>query len=81
MFEQRANAKLEPLLVDVGEAARLLSVCERTVFNMVDRGELTPVRIGRAVRFAMDDLSAWVASQTGKICATGADCAGHSDNQ
>ncbi|UCD49798.1 MAG: helix-turn-helix domain-containing protein [Phycisphaerales bacterium] len=79
MFEQRANAKPKPLLVDVREAARLLSVCERTVFNMVERGELTPVRIGRAVRFAVDDLGAWVTSRTGKNCANSENYAGHNE--
>ncbi len=54
----------EPLLVDVRVAARLLSVCERTVWNMAKRGELPSLRIGRAVRFSVDDIKAWIQRQT-----------------
>lgn len=64
MFAQRHEPKSEPLLVDVREAARRLSVCERTVSHMVERGELTPVRIGRAVRFSVSDLRGWVEGRT-----------------
>jgi len=64
MFYLKTDEKTRPLLVDVREAARLLSVCERTVANMVGRGELKPIRIGRAVRFAVADLRAWVERQT-----------------
>jgi len=47
---------LAPLLVRPGEAARLLGVCERTVWELTARGTLPAVRIGRAVWYAVDDL-------------------------
>ena len=49
-----------PLLVDTREAARLLCVSERTVANIVARGDLTPVRLGRSVRFDINDIRALI---------------------
>ena len=49
-----------PLLVDTREAARLLSVSERTVANIVARGDLAPVRLGRSVRFDINDIRALI---------------------
>jgi len=52
----------DPLLVNAKQAGRMLSVCERTIFNLVARGELTAIHIGKSVRFAVADLKAWVES-------------------
>jgi excisionase family DNA binding protein len=38
------------------QAAEALAVSVRTLRTLCQRGELTPVRIGRAVRFDPDDL-------------------------
>lgn len=62
------QAVVEPLLLTVKQAANVLAVSERTVWQLVDDGELTPIRIpGRAesqklVRFALADLRAWIAA-------------------
>ncbi len=50
----------EPFLVDATEAARLLSISTRTLWTMTDRGEIPCVRIGRAMRYSVDDLRAWI---------------------
>jgi excisionase family DNA binding protein len=44
------------LLMTSEEAAEALAVSVRTLRNLQDSGELTPVRIGRAVRFDPSDL-------------------------
>ena len=49
-----------PLLVNVDEARRLLCVGRTTLFELVRRGQLTPVHIGRALRFRYADLEAYV---------------------
>ena len=48
------------LLVSQGEAARLLSVSERTLYSMRKRGELNWVRIGPRVLYATEDLRHWI---------------------
>lgn len=53
------------LLLTPREAAEALSVCEKTLFNLTRRGELPAVKIGRAVRYAVDDLQAFIARQRG----------------
>jgi excisionase family DNA binding protein len=45
-----------PLLVDSKEAARLLGLSTRTVWAITDKGQLPVVRIGRLVRYAIDDI-------------------------
>lgn len=50
----------DPLLVTPREAARLLSVSERTLWSIAAAGEIPRVRIGRAVRYRVADLRAYV---------------------
>lgn len=52
---------LEPILVDRAGAARLLSLSERTITELVRAGKLEPVRVGRAVRFRVSDLEGFAA--------------------
>lgn len=51
--------QVEPLLT-YRAAAKLLGVTERTLWSMVDRGELPSVRFGRCVRIDPADLRAFV---------------------
>ena len=49
------------LLVDSREAARLLKVSPRTLWQMHTTGEMPPpIRIGRAVRWSLEVLKKWV---------------------
>jgi excisionase family DNA binding protein len=59
-----AAARIEPLLVRVEEAARLLSLSRSTIYEMLDRGELPSVRCGTARRIPLAALRAWVEHQT-----------------
>ncbi|NNJ12002.1 helix-turn-helix domain-containing protein [Chloroflexales bacterium ZM16-3] len=69
MSEQSEQSKtkpaVEPLLVRVEEAARILSLSRSTIYEMMDAGELPSVRRGTARRIPVDALRAWVARQTG----------------
>ena len=49
-----------PLLVSVNEAARILGVGRTTIYELVNRRELRPVRIGRALRFPISELEQFV---------------------
>lgn len=51
---------LKPLLVDTHVAAKALSISERTLWQLTKDGEIPVVRIGRSVRYPLDDLRAFV---------------------
>ena len=61
----KAAIVVEPLLVRVEEAARILSLSRSTIYEMLDAGELPSVRRGTARRIPVAALHAWVAQQTG----------------
>jgi len=48
------------LLLTPRQAARSLNVCERTLYGLTRRGQIPAIRIGRAVRYSVDDLKAWI---------------------
>jgi excisionase family DNA binding protein len=50
-------------LVDSKAAARLLGVCERTLWDLGALGQIPRVRIGRCVRFQVSDLQRWIDEQ------------------
>ena len=51
------------LMIDTKAAAKLLNVCEKTLWTMWNTGRMpAPIRIGRAVRWGYDELRAWVAA-------------------
>jgi excisionase family DNA binding protein len=55
-----------PMLLTAKEAARSLSVCEKTLWSLTHpRGPIPAVRIGRAVRYSPEDLRGWIESQKG----------------
>ena len=56
--------KTKPVrLLKPSEAAVFLAVSERTVKRLTARGELPHVRVGRSMRFVLEDLLAYVARQ------------------
>lgn len=42
------------------EAAKLCGLCEKSLYLAVRKGELRCVKIGRAVRYRLEDLQAWI---------------------
>lgn len=60
---------LRPLLVDAKQAARLLGIGRTTLYELINAGAITPVHIGRCVRFPVAELERFVAGG----CTVGAD--------
>lgn len=56
-------APVPRLLLMVEEAAKSLSLSERTLWEATDTGELPAVRLGRSVRYDPADLRAWIDSK------------------
>jgi excisionase family DNA binding protein len=54
----------EKTLLTVTEAAQRLSLGRGTTYQLVQRGELPVVRIGRAVRVPVQALEEWIAART-----------------
>ena len=52
-----------PLLVDVAQAARILSISRSSVYQLIWNEQLTPVRIGRSVRFSIAQLEQFVTDR------------------
>ena len=48
----------------VPELARLLSLGRRTLYDLVESGQLPAIRIGTAVRISPADAAAWLAART-----------------
>jgi excisionase family DNA binding protein len=64
--QTQTEGSVEPLLVRVEEAARILSLSRSTIYEMMDAGELPSVRRGAARRIPVAALRDWVAQQTGR---------------
>ena len=61
MHESESVTAARPLVLSVGEAARLLGISRAHAYELVARGELAHIRLGRRVvvpRRAIDDLIA-----------------------
>ena len=54
----------ERLLLRLPEVASLLGVGRSTVYELVQRGDLPAVHVGRAVRIPSAALQRWVEQQT-----------------
>ncbi len=51
---------VEPIAVDEDQAARMLGISRRLVFEFRTRGELRHVRFGRLVRYRVSDIQAFL---------------------
>ena len=52
-----------PLLITREEAARLLTISERKLWELTNARKVPCIRFGRAVRYDAGDLREWVESQ------------------
>jgi len=66
--DNRIGQGLQPLLVSSAQAARLLAVSERTLFSLRKAGTIPAVQVGRAVRYSVAELEAWIKRATEKKC-------------
>lgn len=55
------------LLVCSRDAAKLLSISERTLWSLVDRGEIVCIRIGTCKRYSLAALEAFIASRSKNV--------------
>jgi excisionase family DNA binding protein len=51
---------LKPFLLNSRQAAVFLNISQRTLWTLVDSGDITVVRIGRSVRYDPRDLERWL---------------------
>ena len=55
---------LQPLLVDAKNASTMLNISRRTLWSKTSpRGPIPAIRIGRSVKYPVDELKKYVASQ------------------
>ncbi len=63
MFQTRTEQTVEPMLLTVRQAAKVLSISERTLWGLTKAGDISAVRFGgRNVRYDPADLRAWIDS-------------------
>ncbi|MBL9150006.1 MAG: helix-turn-helix domain-containing protein [Phycisphaerae bacterium] len=53
----------QPLLLKPRDAARLLAISERKLWQLTNCREIPAVRIGRAVRYSLAELRAWTEAR------------------
>jgi excisionase family DNA binding protein len=51
------------LLVTVVQAAEILSLSRSSIYELIWSDQLVPIRIGRSVRFSVDQLERFVAER------------------
>ena len=51
------------LLVTVVQAAEILSLSRSSIYQLIWSDQLVPIRIGRSVRFSVDQLERFVAER------------------
>ncbi|MDI6799488.1 MAG: helix-turn-helix domain-containing protein [Actinomycetota bacterium] len=53
-------------LMSVKELAKYLGVTERTIYNMIERGEIPSLKVGGQYRFREDDVALWLDKASAK---------------
>jgi excisionase family DNA binding protein len=52
------------LLVTVAQAAEILSLSRSSIYQLIWTDQLTPIRIGRSVRFSIDQIEQFVEDRS-----------------
>ena len=50
-----------PLLVNITQAAAILAVSRSSIYQLIWNEQLTPIRIGRRIRFPVEHIEGFVA--------------------
>lgn len=61
---QQQRIESPKLLLTSREAAKALSISERTLWGLANQGILRSIRIGRSVRYSLDELREFIAQQS-----------------
>jgi excisionase family DNA binding protein len=56
----------EPMLLRPREAAKLLAISPRKLWELTSTKEIPVVRIGRSLRYPREALRGWIASRQGR---------------
>jgi excisionase family DNA binding protein len=63
MFSERIEQTIEPLLLTVRQAAKVLAISEKNLWLLTKAGDIPAVRFGkRNVRYDPADLRRWIES-------------------
>jgi excisionase family DNA binding protein len=54
---------MESTLLRVRDCARMLNCSQRSIWRMLDRGELTRIRVGKSVRVESAEIQQFIARQ------------------
>jgi len=73
------DQKHERLLITPREAAKLMSISERTLWTLTHKRDLPYVRIGRSIRYSPSDLVGWIEKNktVGRASARNIEAAGN----
>ena len=52
-----------PLLMTSRQAAQMLAISERTLWALAASGEIPRVRVGRSIRYDIEDLRRFIAAR------------------
>jgi prophage regulatory protein len=58
------KTEMEKLLLRVNETAQLIGLGKSKTYDLIARGELPSIRIGKCVRVPADKLREWVSAQS-----------------
>ncbi len=62
---QNPQDRLERLLLTPREAAEALRISERKLWGLTASGQIPSLRIGRSVRYDINDLRDWIDERKG----------------
>ena len=71
MTDPRTQMTAEPILVTTKDAMKMLSLGRSSIVNLANSGDLTPIHLGRSLRFSTADISALVERRKAAAEAAG----------
>jgi excisionase family DNA binding protein len=63
---RREEKQLAGPILDIKQVQEKLGVSERTIFRLIEKGELTGFKVGRAWRFEESDIDEYIIRQRQK---------------
>ena len=60
---QLGIGEISPLLITRNQACEVLAISERTLDRLAKSGEIKPMRIGRSIRYHLDEIRRFVDEQ------------------
>ena len=60
MVEHQKPRTVGPRLLTIADLSDLLRVSRSTIYELIRRGELVPIRVSERIRFSPEDIDAYV---------------------